>query len=99
MRRDEWQYQGGTALTGPHGDGWIRLRRVRSRRGVGASRETVCGFVLHYPKSGLPLTVYSELGYTRFLTSRIRRVLGDGDRQVFFVETSNSLYRVQYVCG
>ena len=78
---------------------FVTLYRVRPSRASVSRPRVYEGVLLGWPRDGAPMVVLLQGATERTLTtSNVRRVLHDGELQLF-VETRNTVYRVQCAAG
>lgn len=68
----------------------VLLRKIRGR---GAS--AIVGTIGRRPTPGRPLVVAFQDGIHEFITSTVIRVMGVSDSSIMYVQTRNSVYRVE----
>lgn len=53
------------------------------------------GYLISYPIVGRGMVIFRDPHGHRMITTPVRRVLGEPDGQMLFVETENSVYRIE----
>jgi hypothetical protein len=66
----------------------------RERPAVGVGR-VYNGFLVSYPVVGRGMVIFRDPNGHRMITTPVRRVLTDPDGTVVYVETENSVYRLE----
>lgn len=72
----------------------IRTSRSEAEAGSAAGR-IYEGYMLTEPAIGRAMVLFRDLHGRRMITSPVRRVLRTDERQVFYIETENSVYRLR----
>jgi hypothetical protein len=72
----------------------VLLRKIRGR---GAS--AIVGTIVRKPTPGRPLVVAFQDGVHEFITSTVVRVMGVNDSSSMYVQTRNSVYRVEFTAS
>ena len=72
----------------------IRTSRSEAEAGSPAGR-VYEGYMLTEPAIGRAMVLFRDLHGRRMITSPVRRVLRTEERQVFYIETENSVYRLR----
>ena len=52
------------------------------------------GFLISEPMVGRPMVIFRDPNGRRMVTTAVRRILTTEERQLFYVETENSVYRI-----
>jgi len=72
--------------------------KIKTSRGDQIVQSTVGrnyeGFLLSAPIVGRNMVLFRDKSGRRMVTTPVRRVLGDSDKRVFYIETENSVYRL-----
>lgn len=68
----------------------VILRKIRGR---GAS--AIVGTICRKPSPGHPFVVAFHDGVHEFITSTVVRVMGVGDSMTLYIQTRNSIYRME----
>lgn len=53
------------------------------------------GYLISYPVVGRGMVIFRDPHGHRMITTTVKRVLGDPDGRMLYVETSNSVYRIE----
>lgn len=76
----------------------VKARKIRDhnaeRSTVAAGREYT-GYLISYPVVGRGMVIFRDPHGHRMITTPVRRVLGEPSRTELYVETENSVYRLQ----
>ena len=76
----------------------VTARKIRDqgsdRSSVGVGR-IYTGYLISYPIIGRGMVIFRDPHGHRMITTPVRRVLGGGDGQMIYVETENSIYRLE----
>ena len=67
----------------------------RERPAVGVGR-VYNGFLVSYPVVGRGMVIFRDPTGHRMVTTPVKRVLGEPDRGSIYVETENSVYRIEF---
>ena len=70
-----------------------RERAVASGQSVG---RVYSGFLVGYPVVGRGMVIFRDPNGHRMVTTPVRRVLSDSDGDAIYVETENSVYRLEF---
>jgi len=54
------------------------------------------GFLVGYPVVGRGMVIFRDPNGHRMVTTSVRRVLSDSDGETLYVETENSVYRLEF---
>ena len=54
------------------------------------------GFLVGYPVVGRGMVIFRDPNGHRMVTTAVRRVLSDSDGETIYVETENSVYRLEF---
>jgi hypothetical protein len=71
-----------------------KLRDQSDRSSTGGSR-LYTGYLISYPIVGRGMVIFRDPHGHRMITTPVRRVLGEPDGQMIYVETENSVYRLE----
>ena len=66
----------------------------RDRSSVGVGR-IYTGYLISYPIVGRGMVIFRDPHGHRMITTPVKRVLGEPDGQQIYVETENSVYRLE----
>ncbi len=76
----------------------VTARKIREQGGeriaAGVSR-IYTGYLIHYPVVGRGMVIFRDPHGHRMITTPVKRILGDSESKVLFVETENSVYRLE----
>jgi hypothetical protein len=76
----------------------VTARKVRDcathRSTVGVGR-LYTGYLISYPIIGRGMVIFRDPHGHRMITTPVKRVLGEPDGQMIYVETENSVYRLE----
>jgi hypothetical protein len=76
----------------------VTARKVRDcathRVTVGVGR-LYTGYLISYPIIGRGMVIFRDPHGHRMITTPVKRVLGEPDGQMIYVETENSVYRLE----
>lgn len=76
----------------------VTARKVRDcathRSSVGVGR-LYTGYLISYPIIGRGMVIFRDPHGHRMITTPVKRVLGEPDGQMIYVETENSVYRLE----
>ena len=64
-------------------------------RKLGQSSRAVVGRLVRAPRRGSVIVIEFPDGLHEYVTTPVRRVLQIADREVFYIETANSRYRME----
>ena len=66
----------------------------RERASLGIGR-TYAGYLISYPSVGRGMVIFRDPNGHRMVTTPVRRVLGEPGGKMIYVETENSVYRLE----
>jgi hypothetical protein len=77
-----------------------KIRELGSERrsgpgGGGASGRVYTGYLISYPFIGRGMVIFRDPHGHRMITTPVRRVLGEPGGKMIYVETENSVYRLE----
>ena len=73
----------------------IKIRdHGRERASLGVGR-TYAGYLISYPTVGRGMVIFRDPHGHRMITTPVRRVLGEPGGKMIYVETENSVYRLE----
>ena len=76
----------------------VTARKVRDqsreRTSVGVGRRYT-GYLISFPIIGRGMVIFRDPHGHRMITTPVKRVLGEPDGQMIYVETENSVYRLE----
>lgn len=76
----------------------VTARKVRDcashRTAVGVGR-LYTGYLISYPIIGRGMVIFRDPHGHRMITTPVKRVLGEPEGQMIYVETENSVYRLE----
>lgn len=76
----------------------VTARKIRDqasdRNSIGVGR-IYTGYLISYPIVGRGMVIFRDPHGHRMITTPVKRVLGDPDGQMIYVETENSVYRLE----
>lgn len=76
----------------------VTARKVRDQaveRSSGAVGRRYTGYLISYPIIGRGMVIFRNPHGHRMITTPVRRVLGDPEGQQIYVETENSVYKLE----
>ena len=76
----------------------VTARKVRDQSAQQSSLNVgrrYTGYLISYPVVGRGMVIFRDPHGHRMITTIVKRVLGDPDGQMLYVETSNSVYRIE----
>ncbi len=76
----------------------ITARKVRDQtaeRSTGNVGRRYTGYLISYPIAGRGMVIFRDPHGHRMITTPVRRVLGDPDGHLLYVETENSVYKIE----
>ena len=81
----------------------VTARRMQTHEGLSRDKSAriYCGFLIHFPVAGQGMIIVQAPGGHRMITTpvqrvqRVERVLGEVSSRVVYVETANSIYRLE----
>ena len=76
----------------------VTARKVRDQSAQQSSLNVgrrYTGYWISYPIVGRGMVIFRDPHGHRMITTTVKRVLGDPDGQMLYVETSNSVYRIE----
>ncbi len=71
-----------------------KIREHGSSKSVGVGRKYT-GYLISYPLVGRGMVIFRDPHGHRMITTPVKRVLAEGAGQRLFVETENSVYRIE----
>jgi hypothetical protein len=77
----------------------VTARKVRDHgreHATVAVGRTYRGYLISYPVVGRGMVIFRDPTGHRMVTTPVKRVLGDPDHGSIFVETENSVYRIEF---
>jgi hypothetical protein len=76
----------------------VRARKIRDHSGerssVGVGR-VYTGYLISYPIVGRGMVIFRDPHGHRMITTPVKRVLGEPEGRMIYVETENSVYRLE----
>ena len=76
----------------------VTARKLRDQNGdratTGAGR-LYTGYLISYPIVGRGMVIFRDPHGHRMITTPVKRVLGEPEGQMIYVETENSVYRLE----
>jgi hypothetical protein len=76
----------------------VTARKVRDHSGERAGTTTArlyTGYLISYPIVGRGMVIFRDPHGHRMITTPVKRILGEPDGQRLYVETENSVYRLE----
>lgn len=77
----------------------VTARKIRelggSERPGGAAGRIYTGYLISYPYIGRGMVIFRDPHGHRMITTPVRRVLGEPGGKMIYVETENSVYRLE----
>ncbi len=74
----------------------VTARKLRDQADrSGANGRLYTGYLISYPIVGRGMVIFRDPHGHRMITTPVRRVLGEPDGQMIYVETENSVYRLE----
>ena len=74
-----------------------RIRPAKSGNGSQDQGHSYDGYMLSEPAVGRSIVLFRDVNGRRMITSPVRRVLQTPETGVYYIETENSVYRLQLV--
>jgi hypothetical protein len=77
----------------------VTARKIRDQgreRASVAIGRTYTGYLISYPVVGRGMVIFRDPTGHRMVTTPVKRVLGDPDSGSIYVETENSVYRIEF---
>lgn len=75
----------------------VTARKVRHQaceRSTNVGRQYT-GYLISYPNVGRGMVIFRDPHGHRMITTPVKRVLGEPDGRMLYVETENSVYRIE----
>lgn len=72
-----------------------KIREIGTERPSGASGRIYTGYLISYPYIGRGMVIFRDPHGHRMITTPVRRVLGEPGGKMIYVETENSVYRLE----
>ena len=76
----------------------VTARKIRNhgreRASLGVGR-TYAGYLISYPSVGRGMVIFRDPHGHRMITTPVKRVLGEPGGKMIYVETENSVYRLE----
>ncbi len=72
-----------------------KIRELGSERPGGASGRIYTGYLISYPFIGRGMVIFRDPHGHRMITTPVKRVLGEPGGKMIYVETENSVYRLE----
>jgi hypothetical protein len=72
-----------------------KIREHGAERAAGALGRIYTGFLISYPQVGRGLVIFRNPHGHRMITTAVRRILGDPSSKQIYVETENSVYKLE----
>ena len=72
-----------------------KIRELGSERPSGASGRLYTGYLISYPYIGRGMVIFRDPHGHRMITTPVKRVLGEPGGKMIYVETENSVYRLE----
>src|SRR5690606_12592829 len=72
-----------------------KIRELGSERPGGASGRIYTGYLISYPIVGRGMVIFRDPHGHRMITTPVKRVLSESDSNKLYVETENSVYRLE----
>ena len=75
----------------------VTARKIREngRERSGGSSRVYTGFLISYPVVGRGMVIFRDPHGHRMITTPVKRVLGEPGGKMIYVETENSVYRLE----
>jgi hypothetical protein len=76
----------------------VTARKVRDQSAQHSSLNVgrrYTGYLISYPIVGRGMVIFRDPHGHRMITTTVKRVLGDPEGHMLYVETSNSVYRIE----
>jgi len=76
----------------------VTARKVRTQRNetpVASCGHIYTGYLISYPMIGRGMVIFRDPHGHRMITTPVKRVLSDPEGQMIYVETENSVYRLE----
>jgi len=78
----------------------VTARKIRDASGHSGSGSTggqaYSGYLVGYPTVGRGMVIFRDPNGYRMVTTSVRRILGEFGRDILYVETENSVYRLSF---
>src|SRR5258705_12054885 len=72
-----------------------KIRELGSERPAGANGRLYTGYLISYPYIGRGMVIFRDPHGHRMITTPVKRVLGEPGGKMIYVETENSVYRLE----
>ena len=72
-----------------------KIRELGSERPAGGNGRLYTGYLISYPYIGRGMVIFRDPNGRRMVTTAVRRVLTTSESNVLYVETENSVYRLE----
>ena len=72
-----------------------KIRELGTERPSGASGRLYTGYLISYPYIGRGMVIFRDPHGHRMITTPVKRVLGEPGGKMIYVETENSVYRLE----
>ena len=72
-----------------------KIRELGSERPAGTSGRLYTGYLISYPYIGRGMVIFRDPHGHRMITTPVKRVLGEPGGKMIYVETENSVYRLE----
>ena len=77
----------------------VTARKIRNhgreRASLGVGR-TYAGYLISYPSVGRGMVIFRDPNGHRMVTTPVKRILGEPEGGSLYVETENSVYRLEF---
>ncbi|HEX3759283.1 MAG TPA: hypothetical protein VHW23_11275 [Kofleriaceae bacterium] len=72
-----------------------KIRELGSERPNGGNGRLYTGYLISYPYIGRGMVIFRDPHGHRMITTPVKRVLGEPGGKMIYVETENSVYRLE----
>ena len=72
-----------------------KIRELGTERPAGANGRLYTGYLISYPYIGRGMVIFRDPHGHRMITTPVKRVLSESDSNKLYVETENSVYRLE----
>ena len=72
-----------------------KIRELGTERPSGANGRLYTGYLISYPYIGRGMVIFRDPHGHRMITTPVKRVLGEPGGKMIYVETENSVYRLE----
>jgi hypothetical protein len=74
----------------------VTARKIREQGVDRANSRIYTGYLISYPAVGRGIVIFRDPHGHRMITTPVKRILGEADGKMLYIETENSVYRLEF---